>query len=68
MRGIYIADGHKLILVEGIPTIFSWENIEQFDGNSKRVRLIKAELNLSLQAPAGLYNPSDSQSPDQPSQ
>ena len=26
------ADGHKLILVEGIPTLFSWENIEQFDG------------------------------------
>ena len=25
-------DGHKLILVEGIPTIFSWENIEQFNG------------------------------------
>ena len=26
-------DGHKLILIEGIPTIFSWENIEQFNGN-----------------------------------
>ena len=32
LKGI-VADGHKLILVEGIPTIFSWENIEQFDGN-----------------------------------
>jgi len=30
----YKIDGHKLILVEGIPTIFSWENIEQFDGKS----------------------------------
>ena len=29
---ICVPDGHKLILVEGIPTIFSWENIEQFDG------------------------------------
>lgn len=29
----YKIDGHKLILVEGIPTIFSWENIEQFNGN-----------------------------------
>ena len=28
----YKIDGHKLILIEGIPTIFSWENIEQFDG------------------------------------
>ena len=28
----FFPDGHKLILVEGIPTIFSWENIEQFDG------------------------------------
>ena len=27
-----ITDGHKLILVEGIPTMFSWENIEMFDG------------------------------------
>ena len=26
-------DGHKLILVEGIPTILSWENIEQFNGS-----------------------------------
>ena len=26
------SDGHKLMLVEGVPTIFSWENIEQFDG------------------------------------
>ena len=32
---ICVPDGHKLILVEGIPTIFSWENIEQFDGNIK---------------------------------
>lgn len=30
----YKIDGHKLILVEGIPTIFSWENIEQFNGKS----------------------------------
>jgi len=30
----YKIDGHKLILVEGIPTLFSWENVEQFDGKS----------------------------------
>lgn len=30
----YNIDGHKLILVEGIPTMFSWENIEMFDGDS----------------------------------
>ena len=33
----YILDGHKLILVEGIPTLFSWENIEQFDGKSSQI-------------------------------
>ena len=28
----YQVDGHKLVLVEGVPTMFSWENIEMFDG------------------------------------
>ena len=32
-------DGHKLILVEGIPTMFSWENIEMFDGQNCTVLL-----------------------------
>jgi hypothetical protein len=27
-----IADGHKMVLVEGIPTVFSWDSIQQFDG------------------------------------
>jgi len=30
----YNIDGHKLMLVEGVPTMFSWENIEMFDGQS----------------------------------
>ena len=25
-------DGHKMVLVEGIPTVFSWEQIYQFTG------------------------------------
>ena len=25
-------DGHKMVLVEGIPTIFSWQRVLQFDG------------------------------------
>jgi hypothetical protein len=29
-------DGHKMVLVEGIPTVFSWEHIEQFDGKEWR--------------------------------
>jgi len=29
---IYRTDGHKMVLIEGIPTVFSWEHIEQFDG------------------------------------
>jgi hypothetical protein len=28
----YRTDGHKMVLVEGIPTVFSWERIERFDG------------------------------------
>ncbi len=27
-----MTDGHKMVLVEGIPTVFSWERIEAFDG------------------------------------
>ena len=34
LQQLPLSDGHKLILVEGIPTIFSWENIEQFDGEN----------------------------------
>lgn len=30
----YQVDGHKLVLVEGVPTMFSWENIEMFDGKA----------------------------------
>jgi len=29
-------DGHKMVLIEGIPTVFSWERIEQFDGKEWR--------------------------------
>ena len=31
-RLMYRMDGHKMILVEGIPTVFSWQHIEQFNG------------------------------------
>jgi len=34
----YSIDGHKMILVEGIPTIMSWGNIEQFDGTRWRLQ------------------------------
>jgi|LakMenE18May11ns_1017448.scaffolds.fasta_scaffold7934073_1 hypothetical protein len=37
-----IADGHKMVLVEGIPTVFSWDSIQQFDG--------KVENNCALKA------------------
>ena len=40
---MYRIDGHKMVLIEGIPTIFSWEHIEQFDGK----QWINAELKLS---------------------
>jgi len=29
---LYSTDGHKMILIEGVPTLFSWENIQKFDG------------------------------------
>ncbi len=29
---MYRMDGHKMVMVEGIPTVFSWEHVEQFDG------------------------------------
>ena len=29
---LYVLDGHKMILVEGIPTVFSWDNIQQYNG------------------------------------
>ena len=27
-----ILDGHKMVLVEGVPAIFSWQNIQLFEG------------------------------------
>ena len=33
----YSTDGHKMVLVEGIPTVFGWEHIEQYDGHQWRV-------------------------------
>ena len=39
----YRTDGHKMVLVEGIPTVFSWQHIEQFDGQ----KWINAEIALS---------------------
>jgi hypothetical protein len=29
---LFRTDGHKMILIEGVPTLFSWENIQKFDG------------------------------------
>ena len=40
---IYRTDGHKMVLIEGIPTVFSWEHIEQFDGE----KWIDAEFRLT---------------------
>ena len=34
---MYSTDGHKMVLVEGIPTVFGWEHLEQYDGNEWRV-------------------------------
>jgi len=34
---IYRTDGHKLISIEGVPTVFGWENIQQFDGTRWRM-------------------------------
>ena len=34
---MYSTDGHKMILVEGIPTVFGWEHLEQFDGEEWKV-------------------------------
>ena len=28
----YRLDGHKMVLIEGIPTVFSWDHVEQFNG------------------------------------
>ena len=39
----YRTDGHKMVLVEGIPTVFSWQHIEQFDGQ----KWINSEISLS---------------------
>ena len=33
----YRTDGHKMVLVEGIPTVFGWEHLEQYNGNEWRV-------------------------------
>ncbi len=35
-----IADGHKMVLVEGIPTVFSWDSIQQFDGKLENKKLV----------------------------
>jgi hypothetical protein len=32
-RAVPLADGHKMVLVEGIPTVFSWDTIQQYDGS-----------------------------------
>lgn len=40
---LYRTDGHKMVLIEGIPTVFSWEHIEQFDGKEWRL----ADMRLS---------------------
>jgi hypothetical protein len=37
-----IADGHKMVLVEGIPTVFSWDSIQQFDGKVENSSMLKA--------------------------
>jgi hypothetical protein len=39
-----IADGHKMVLVEGIPTVFSWDSIQQFDGKLENNSVLKAFL------------------------
>ena len=36
-----VSDGHKMVLVEGIPTVFSWDSIQQFDGIFKGALLKK---------------------------
>lgn len=40
---MYRTDGHKMVMIEGIPTLFSWEHIEQFDGK----QWINADIKLS---------------------
>lgn len=40
---MYRTDGHKMVMIEGIPTLFSWEHIEQFDGR----QWINADFKLS---------------------
>uniref|UniRef100_A0A0K2U3G8 Uncharacterized protein n=2 Tax=Lepeophtheirus salmonis TaxID=72036 RepID=A0A0K2U3G8_LEPSM len=39
----YKVDGHKMAIVEGIPTMFSWEHIEQFNG----VNWVTTDLRLN---------------------
>ena len=34
---IYRTDGHKMVLVEGIPMVFGWEHLEQYDGDEWKV-------------------------------
>ena len=37
----YRTDGHKMVLVEGIPTVFGWEHLEQYDGDEWKVTNFK---------------------------
>jgi hypothetical protein len=46
-------DGHKMVLVEGIPTVFSWERIEQFDGKEWR----STDLRLSRSRYVTVWGP-----------
>ncbi len=56
----YRTDGHKMVLVEGIPTVFSWERMVRFNGsdwieatdgkeeNETRLRLNKSRSHFTV--------------------